>query len=176
MIRLGLFWLLCGAGAFALNAAQTGSGKAPPGGLADFSFVVGTWSGMFHLYPNARLPQETSAPATMTADWGPQHAWIESEASTEIPGMGQYVAKIVVGYNAQTQAFDAFVVNTFGGSARYAGKLEMNRVLFLGSIGPVLQRVTYEKVGEKELRFVVEDSRDNGKSFHPHSEILWKRR
>jgi len=176
MLRCGFLLFLSSAGALALAASQASQGRNPPGGLADFSFVVGTWSGEFHLYPNPRMPQEAHTPAVMTARWGPENAWIESEASTEIPGMGRYVAKVLVAYNMQTRAFDSFVVNTFGGSARYAGKLETNRVVFLGAMGPVVQRVTYETISAKELRFVVEDSRDNGKTFLPHSEVLWKRR
>jgi hypothetical protein len=39
----------------------------------------------------------------------------------------------------------------------------------------VTQRVTYENAGADRLLFRVEESRDGGQSYQPHSEILWRR-
>jgi hypothetical protein len=66
-------------------------------------------------------------------------------------------------------------VNTFGGSARYRGTLEGLKAVFVGRLGALTQRVTYENISAHQLRFVVEESHDDGKSYQPHSEILWRR-
>jgi len=164
--------------AFFLLAALTGPNEHPQSeavSLEQFSFVVGNWSGTFKGYATARMPKGFEAPGTMVARWGPQHAWIESEASTEIPGLGQYSAKVVVRFDSQNKAFDSFVVNTAGNAARYSGSLSANKVVFIGQIGAVQQRVTYENVSGHEMRFFVEESHDGGVSYQPHSEILWRR-
>jgi hypothetical protein len=111
----------------------------------------------------------------MTSHWGPQHAWIDSEATTETPQVGQYCAKVIARFDPQKQMFDAFVVNTFGTGVRYTGKMTGNKVTFEGQAGEIRQRVTYENVSPRELRFFVEESHNDGASFQPHSEILWKR-
>lgn len=143
--------------------------------LEQFSFVVGKWSGTFKGYPTARMPKAFESPAKMTARWGPQHAWIDTEATTEIPGIGQYSAKVIVRFDPRNQTLDSFVVNTFGNAARYTGTMARNKFVFVGKVGDVTQRVTYENVSVREVRFTVEESHDDGASYQPHSEILWQR-
>ena len=172
MLRLAFLACLISVTVFAHQSRPVGNSA---NGLQDFSFVVGRWAGMFHMHPNARMPKAAESQARMIAKWGPQNAWIESEATTDLPGMGPYVAKVLVGFDPRGQNFDSFVMNTVGGSARYSGKREGNRVVFVGQMGSVTQRVTYENLSYKEMRFVVEDSRDAGKTFQPHSDIVWKR-
>ena len=142
--------------------------------LLQAGFVVGTWAGTFKAYPTPRQPSAFEAPATMTARWGPQMAWVDTEATTRIPGIGSYVARVIVRYDAASETFDAYVVNTFGNAGRYSGTMTDRRLIFLGKVGDVTQRVTYESISEREMRFLVEES-DDGVSFRPHSEVLWHR-
>ena len=168
-------WQMCGLVLLLTVPAANQEKPANQDSLEGFSFVVGNWSGTFKGYPTARIPKSFEAPARMTSIWGPQHAWIESEADTSIPDMGRYSAKVIVGFDPRVNTFDSFVINTFGNRARYTGTMVGNKVIFTGKIGDVTQRVTYENISMTELRFFVEESHDDGASYQPHSEILWRR-
>jgi hypothetical protein len=160
-----------------LSTVFSQSQPGPAGGrLEQFGFVVGEWSGTSKGYPTPRSPKAFESPAQMTSRWGPQHAWIDSEATTAIPGVGPYHAKVVVGFDGRTQTLDSFVINTFGNAGRYSGTMSGNQAIFIGKVGDITQRVTYVNVSNREMRFMVEESHDDGATYQPHSEILWRRR
>ncbi len=165
-------------GALALLSTVISHSQQRPagGGLEQFGFVVGEWSGTFKGYPTPRMPKAFESPAQMTSRWGPQHAWIDSEAATEVPGVGAYHAKVIVGFDGRTQTLDSFVINTFGNAGRYSGTINGTKAVFMGKVGNVTQRVTYVNVSSNEMRFIVEESHDDGATYQPHSEILWQRR
>jgi len=155
----------------------TALGESPSVGasLEDFGFIVGSWSGTVKGFATPRMPKAFESPGRMTSRWGPQHAWIETESTMELPGLGPYAVKVVVRFDRRANVFDSFVVNTAGNGVRYSGKRTGNGLVFIGTIGDVTQRVTYENVSPRELRFVVEESDDGGATYRPHSETLWKR-
>jgi hypothetical protein len=168
---LGILILLGGGGARPPAALATQT----PADIEQFGFVVGDWRGTFKAYATPAMPTAFEAPASMSARWGPQHAWVDSEANTEIPGLGPYNARVLVAFDSQSGTFDSFVINTFRTSARYTGRVDGKKVVFVGTIGRETQRVTYENAGADRLLFRVEESRDGGQSYQPHSEILWRR-
>src|SRR5205085_11479253 len=138
------------ASALVLAMATGSSTPAVPSGLEAFSFVVGEWRGTFKGYPTKMMPNGFEAAGTMTSRWGAHHAWIESEAATEIPGLGPYVVKVVVAYDGQGKSLDSFVVNNVGTAGRYRGTIEGNRAVFVGKIRNITQRVSYENLSPTE--------------------------
>jgi len=174
---LALLALLGNVGLLALLSNHDSGPQQRSGAneLEQAGFVVGNWEGVFTIHPSAAIPREAQVPAVMKAVWGPQHAWIESEASMDVPGLGAYVARVIVRFDPQARGYDSFVVNTFGNAGRYAGSLNGGKLVFIGKIGPVTQRVTYASISPNELKFTVEESRDDGAAYLPHSEILWRR-
>lgn len=86
----------------------------PTNPLEDFAFVVGAWTGTVRGHAGERLPEGFVSPGRMTSRWGPQHAWIDTESTTDIPGLGSYAVRVLVRFDARTETFDSFAVNTPG--------------------------------------------------------------
>lgn len=171
---MSILYLACLYLTMAIAAEETQPAGAAKE-LENFSFVVGEWEGTFKLYPSAVTPKEMDTPAVMVCRWGPQRAWIESQATMEIAPLGSYAAKVLIRFDTRENAYDSFVVNTFGLGARYKGIRNGGKFVFTGKVGDITQRVTYERLSETELLFSVEDSRDSI-HFSPHSSTVWHRK
>ena len=150
-------------------------GDAESDELQNFAFVIGEWEGVFHLHPSSIQPNPVETPAVMASRWGPNHSWIETDSTMELPSLGMYAVKVIVRFDISRNMYDSFVVNTFGNGARYSGVRDGNKLVFTGEVGKITQRVTYELLSENEMSFRVEHSQD-GNHFVPHSDIMWHRK
>jgi len=128
--------------------------------LAGVEFLVGRWEGGFETFPEAYGDRAGRATGRMETRWGPQRAWMVTEASMEMPGLGSYVVSITVAPDLAGGGLQAFVVNTAGMAALYRGRVEgPGKVVFLGCPSKH-QRVGYTLRGDGSLLFSVEESED----------------
>lgn len=156
-----------------LLASLPGIGDSP-GDWNAAEFLVGEWRGDFTLYPSPRVAKEVSTPARLTTVWGPGKAWIESLTQMELPGAGLYAVRVLLRFDRKKDCWEALVVNNFGWAV-YEGRAEANRLEFMGSVGSVMQKVTYENLDAAHMVFTAVESEDGGKTWRPHSRALLTR-
>jgi hypothetical protein len=139
-------------------------------------FLVGRWKVRGQTYPEANGPMAGETSGTAVYRRTARDNWLLSEVMLD--GPVPYGVSVLMAPTPEGSYTAVAVNNQVPSALQYAGRWLDDRVLELEmttSVSGRRQRVTYTRISDTEVEFVVTESRDDGRTFHRHSSLTLQR-